>query len=73
MYYIGHYVHTGVKINTPHYLVKLTNLPHGTHTFTIIVSQLESLDNIYFTIKVSNIEIPIYLYIKYIIIGVFYM
>jgi calpain-7 len=46
------YVHTGVKINTPHYLVKLTNIPAGNHSYTVIVSQLDSLSTIYYTIKV---------------------
>lgn len=43
----------GVKINTPHYLAKLENLPAGTHTYTVVVSQLDSLSTIYYSIRVS--------------------
>ena len=49
------YAHHGVKINTPHYLAKLEFLPSGTSTFTAIVSQLESLSTIYYTIRVSMV------------------
>lgn len=44
----------GVKINTPHYLVKLNGLKHGTHTYTVIVSQLETLSPIFYTMKVNE-------------------
>ena len=52
LYLLETYIHCGVKINTPHYLVKLSNLPRGTHTYTVVVSQLENLSTIYYTIKV---------------------
>lgn len=42
----------GVKINTPHYLAKLEQVPQGTSTYTVIVSQLESLTTIYYTLRV---------------------
>jgi len=42
----------GVKINTPHYLAKLDSLPRGTSSYTVIVSQLESLSTIYYTLRV---------------------
>ena len=45
----------GVKINTPHYLAKLENLPRGVATYTVIVSQLESLSTIHYTLRVSII------------------
>ena len=42
----------GVKINTPHYLAKLEELSPGDSTFTVIVSQLESLSAIHYTLRV---------------------
>ena len=42
----------GVKINTPHYLAKLEELPSGDSTFTVIVSQLDSLGTIHYTLRV---------------------
>lgn len=45
----------GVKINTPHYLAKLEQVPRGTSTYTVIVSQLESLTTIYYTLRVYTI------------------
>ena len=42
----------GVKINTPHYLAKLEELSPGDSTFTVIVSQLESLSTIHYTLRV---------------------
>lgn len=54
-YLLETYTHLGVKINTPHYLVKLSNLPRGTHTYTVVVSQFESLTTIYYTIKVQSL------------------
>ena len=42
----------GVKINTPHYLTKLEELPIGDSAFTIVVSQLESLSTIHYTLRV---------------------
>ena len=44
----------GVKINTPHYLAKLEQVPRGTSTYTVIVSQLESLTTIQYTLRVST-------------------
>ncbi len=44
----------GIKINTPHYLAKLENVQRGVSSYTIIVSQLESLSTIYYTLRVSN-------------------
>ena len=44
----------GVKINTPHYLAKLENVPRGSSSYTVIVSQLESLSAIYYTLRVST-------------------
>ena len=48
------YTVMGVKINTPHYLAKLENLPAGNHTYTVIVSQLDSLSTIYYTVRVCK-------------------
>jgi calpain-7 len=42
----------GVKINTPHYLAKLEELSPGDSTFTVIVSQLDSLSAIHYTLRV---------------------
>ena len=42
-----------MKINTPHYLAKLDGVTKGTSMFTVIVSQLESLSTIYYTLKVQ--------------------
>jgi len=44
----------GVKINTPHYLAKLEQVPHGPSVYTIIVSQLESLSTIHYTLRVPS-------------------
>ncbi|XP_064402282.1 calpain-7-like isoform X2 [Halichondria panicea] len=45
---------TGIKINTPHYLAKLENVPRGASSYTVIVSQLESLSTIYYTLRVYS-------------------
>ena len=57
------YTVMGVKINTPHYLAKLENLPAGNHTYTVIVSQLDSLSTIYYTIRVCKTMHIILLYL----------
>ena len=44
----------GVKINTPHYLAKLEQVPRGPSVYTIIVSQLESLSTIHYTLRVQG-------------------
>jgi calpain-7 len=44
----------GVKINTPHYLAKLEELSPGDSTFTVIVSQLDSLSTIHYTLRVYS-------------------
>ena len=41
----------GVKINSPHYLVKV-NPDKTTNTFTLVVSQYEKVNTIHFTLKV---------------------
>ena len=46
----------GVKINTPHYLAKLPKVLRGTSTYTVIVSQLDSLSSIYYTLRVRNCQ-----------------
>ena len=43
----------GVKINTPHYLAKIEGITKGTSTYAVIVSQLESLSTIYYTLRVN--------------------
>lgn len=53
----GDYVHHGVKINTPHYLAKLNGITRGNHSYTVIVSQLDSLSTIYYTMKVGVVLI----------------
>ena len=52
LYLPDNFVVQGVKINTPHYLAKLEELPPGDSTFTIIVSQLDSLSTIHYTLRV---------------------
>ena len=42
----------GVKINTPHYLAKLEELTPGDSMFTVVVSQLDSLSTIHYTLRV---------------------
>lgn len=49
----GKFLIQGVKINTPHYLAKMEGIVKGTSTYTVIVSQLESLSTIYYTLRVS--------------------
>lgn len=44
----------GVKINTPHYLAKIEGITKGVSTYTVIVSQLESLSTIYYSLRVSR-------------------
>lgn len=44
----------GIKINTPHYLAKLENVLPGVSSYTIIVSQLESLSTIYYSLRVGS-------------------
>lgn len=48
----GKFLIQGVKINTPHYLAKMEGILKGTSTYTVIVSQLESLSTIYYTLRV---------------------
>lgn len=55
MCYIDKFLHQGIKINTPHYLAKLQNIAKGTSTYTVIVSQLESLSSIYYTLRVRKL------------------
>ena len=53
LFYTDKFVVQGIKINTPHYLAKLPKLSKGTSTYTVIVSQLDSLSTIYYTLRVS--------------------
>ena len=50
----------GVKINTPHYLAKLPKMLRGTSTYTVIVSQLDSLSSIYYTLRVRNFQCKLF-------------
>ena len=54
MYLPDNMVVYGVKINTPHYLAKLEELSPGDSTFTVIVSQLDSLSTIHYTLRVCD-------------------
>ena len=54
LFYTDKFVVQGVKINTPHYLAKLPKLSKGTSTYTVIVSQLDSLSTIYYTLRVRS-------------------
>ncbi len=50
----GKFLIQGVKINTPHYLAKMEGIVKGTSTYTVVVSQLESLSTIYYTLRVCT-------------------
>ena len=52
--YTDKFVVQGIKINTPHYLAKLPKISKGTSTYTVIVSQLDSLSTIYYTLRVRT-------------------
>lgn len=52
--YADKFIVQGVKINTPHYLAKLPTVSKGTSTYTVIVSQLDSLSTIHYTLRVRN-------------------
>eukprot|EP00051_Salpingoeca_urceolata_P016024 m.210933 g.210933 ORF g.210933 m.210933 type:complete len:820 (-) comp18569_c1_seq2:225-2684(-) len=41
----------GTKINSPHYLVKLPELPAGKHRFTLVVSQYEKANTLRYTLR----------------------
>ena len=53
LFYTDKFVVRGIKINTPYYLAKLPKLSKGTSTYTVIISQLDSLSTIYYTLRVS--------------------
>lgn len=55
----GKFMIQGVKINTPLYLAKIEGVTKGTSTYTIIVSQLESLSTIHYTLKVGILKQPL--------------
>ncbi|XP_063308249.1 calpain-7 [Pelobates fuscus] len=42
----------GIRINSPHYLTKMTLTSPGTHTFTLVVSQYEKQNTIHYTLRV---------------------
>ena len=50
---LGDYLKEGIKINTPHYLSKLTDITKGTHLYTLIVAQFENV-TIHYTLKVCK-------------------
>ena len=56
------FVVQGVKINTPHYLAKLEELTPGDSTFTVIVSQLDSLSTIHYTLRVRHTCVYVHVY-----------
>ena len=61
----------GVKINTPHYLAKLPKLSKGSSTYTVVVSQLDSLSAIYYTLKVRVLMFKSMVMIKNFLSGIF--
>ncbi|KAL7976770.1 hypothetical protein Chor_008719 [Crotalus horridus] len=44
----------GIRINSPHYLTKITLTSPGTHTFTLVVSQYEKQNTIHYTLRVYS-------------------
>ncbi|KAI6652803.1 hypothetical protein LOD99_4189 [Oopsacas minuta] len=59
VYYPGEYLHEGIKINAPHYLAKIS-FSKGISYYTLIVSQLEALSKIHYTIRVySSAEVSL--------------
>ncbi|KAE8596892.1 hypothetical protein XENTR_v10016272 [Xenopus tropicalis] len=44
----------GIRINSPHYLTKMTLTSPGTHTFTLVVSQYEKQNTIHYTLRVYS-------------------
>ncbi|XP_063778418.1 calpain-7 isoform X2 [Pseudophryne corroboree] len=42
----------GIRINSPHYLTKISLTSPGTHTFTLVVSQYEKQNTIHYTLRV---------------------
>ena len=53
----------GVKINTPHYLAKLEELTPGDSMFTVVVSQLDSLSTIHYTLRVCVCCVFVYVHV----------
>lgn len=53
VYYPGDYLKEGIKINTPHYLSKLTDIKKGTSLYTLIVAQFENV-TIHYTLRVYS-------------------
>lgn len=41
----------GVRINSPHYLCKIMQSTAGVHRYTLVVSQFEKLNSIYYTLR----------------------
>ncbi|XP_070583034.1 calpain-7 isoform X1 [Erythrolamprus reginae] len=44
----------GIRINSPHYLTKITLTSPGIHTFTLVVSQYEKQNTIHYTLRVYS-------------------
>ena len=44
----------GVRINSPHYLVKLVDDEPGPINYTLVVSQYEKYKSIYYTLRVYS-------------------
>ena len=56
---LGDYLKEGIKINTPHYLCKLTDIIKGTRLYTLIVAQFENV-TIHYTLKVNKGVLLVY-------------
>jgi calpain-7 len=47
-------IHLGIRINSPHYLVKLVD--DETVTYTLVISQYEKYNSIYYTLKTYSTQ-----------------
>lgn len=46
----------GIRINSPHYLVKLVDDEPGPVTYTLVVTQYEKYNSIYYTLRTYSTQ-----------------